>query len=156
MHIRLLAVGERLAPWVNQGYQEYARRLPAECSLQLIEIPALRRGKGADLKRVMEQEGQRMLRAVPPRSALWALDQHGKQWTTLQLARQLEGWMRDGDDLTLLVGGPEGLAPECRKRARGLWSLSPLTLPHPLVRVVVAEQLYRAWTVLSGHPYHRQ
>lgn len=153
--IHLIAVGTRMPAWVEQGYREYAGRMPAECRLELIEIAALRRGKGADLDRIARTEGERMLAAVPKGSRILALDIGGRQWTTGQLARQLGGWLQNGQDLALLVGGPEGLAPDCRDQAQRLWSLSPLTLPHPLVRIVVAEQLYRAWTVLKGHPYHR-
>ncbi|QKT03096.1 23S rRNA (pseudouridine(1915)-N(3))-methyltransferase RlmH [Ectothiorhodospiraceae bacterium 2226] len=155
MRIHLIAVGQRMPAWVEAGYQEYARRLPPECALQLVEIPAGRRTKAADLARLMREEGARQLAAVPAGAQLIALDAQGRQWSTEQLAAQLEGWLADGRDLALLVGGPEGLADACRERADGLWSLSKLTLPHPLVRVVVAEQLYRAWSMLRNHPYHR-
>jgi 23S rRNA (pseudouridine1915-N3)-methyltransferase len=155
VRIHLVAVGTRMPGWVQEGYTEYARRLPPECRLELLEVPAGQRGKGADLARVMRQEGERLLAAVPRGAARWALDQRGREWSTEDLARRLEGWLAEGRDVVLLVGGPEGLADACRAGAEGLWSLSRLTLPHPLVRVVVAEQVYRAWTLLAGHPYHR-
>lgn len=155
MRIHLITVGTRLATWVNQGYDEYSRRMPAEVSLNLIEIPVARRGKNADIARLMDDEGKRMLAAIPKGAAVIALDEGGRQWSTRQLAQQLDQWMQDVRDLALLVGGPDGLAPACRERAATSWSLSSLTLPHPLVRIVVAEQLYRAWTILNHHPYHR-
>ncbi len=155
MRIHLIAVGERMPAWVQQGYEEYAKRLPPERSLRLVEIAPGRRGKGFDLARAIQDEGERMLAAIPKGSLVLALDERGKEWTTLELAEQLRGWLQGGRDVALLAGGPDGLAPACRDRAEGIWSLSRLTLPHPLVRVVVAEQLYRAWSVLQNHPYHR-
>jgi 23S rRNA (pseudouridine1915-N3)-methyltransferase len=144
-----------MSDWVKSGYDEYAKRLPRECRLQLVEIPAGKRGKGANLARAIQEEGERMLAALPKEAHVIALDMRGKQWDTPQLAQQLKDWLQDGHDVALLTGGPDGLAESCLKRADHLWSLSKLTLPHPLVRIVVAEQLYRAWTLLKGHPYHR-
>jgi len=141
--------------WVEAGYTDYARRLPAECGLSLTEIGAGRRTKGTDLRRLTEKEGEQMLAAVPRGARVIALDVGGRGWSTEQLAEQLRGWLAGGRDLALLVGGPEGLAPACLAAAGERWSLSPLTLPHPLVRVVLAEQIYRAWSLLAGHPYHR-
>lgn len=155
MRLHLIAVGQRMPDWVEQGFREYARRMPPDCPLQLHEINAGKRGKGADLKRLREQEGERVLAAIPKGAWVIALEVGGRSWSTETLAGQLDGWRQQGRDVALLVGGPEGLAEACRQRADQLWSLSPLTLPHPLVRVVVAEQLYRAWTILSNHPYHR-
>jgi 23S rRNA (pseudouridine1915-N3)-methyltransferase len=156
MHIHLIAIGQRMEAWVNEGYQEFARRMPQECALRLKEIPAVKRGKNADIPRILQQEGERMLGAIPSGARVIALDVDGRQWSTAQLAQELEQWLPAGQDVALLVGGPEGLAPQCLERAQQRWSLSALTLPHPLVRVVVAEQLYRAWTIIKGHPYHRQ
>jgi 23S rRNA (pseudouridine1915-N3)-methyltransferase len=155
MNIHLIAVGEKMPRWVQEGYQEYARRLPPECRLKLHEISARHRGKNADIARITRDEGQAMLKAIPKGSRIIALEVKGKNWSTEDLSTQMNSWMSEGADISLLVGGPEGLAPECRQHADQLWSLSPLTLPHPLVRVVVAEQLYRAWTILCNHPYHR-
>ncbi|WP_297527589.1 23S rRNA (pseudouridine(1915)-N(3))-methyltransferase RlmH [Thiohalobacter sp.] len=156
MRIRLIAVGTRMPGWVNEGYETYARRLPRECRLELTEIAAGRRGRHADVARLLREEGERMLAAVPRGALVGALEVEGRAWSTPQLSRQLEGWMSDGRDLALMVGGPEGLDAAVRERADFAWSLSPLTLPHPLVRVLVAEALYRAWTLLTGHPYHRE
>jgi len=141
--------------WVQEGYGEYAKRMPAECSLRLIEIAPGRRGKGADIARALRDEGERMLAAIPKGCQVLALDVKGKSWDTEKLSGKMSEWMADGRDLALLVGGPEGLADSCLQRADGRWSLSALTMPHPLVRVVVAEQLYRAWSLLRNHPYHR-
>lgn len=155
MRIHFLAVGTRMPGWVEQGYEEYARRLPAECSLQLHEIPMAKRGKNPDIERLVRQEGERMLATIPKGARVVALEVKGKAWTTPQLAQRLEEWLADGRDIALLVGGPDGLAQECRAVAEEQWSLSNLTLPHPLVRIVVAEQIYRAWTITKNHPYHR-
>ena len=155
MQIHLIAVGERMPAWVAAGYDEYARRLPRECRLVLREIPAGRRAKGADLKRIIEQEGTRQLAAIPAGARVIALDRGGRQLDTVQLAAELKKRLAGGQDLALLVGGPEGLAPACRTRADETWSLSLLTLAHPLVRVVLAEQLYRAWSIINNLPYHR-
>jgi len=155
MRIVLIAVGNKMPAWVAQGYQEYARRLPADCTLQLVEIPAGKRGKGADITRIIRQEGEKMLAAVPRGAHIVTLEVTGRAWTTENVSTELDNWLHGGRDVVLLVGGPEGLAAECIARAGQRWSLSRLTLPHPLVRIVVAEQLYRAWSILQNHPYHR-
>lgn len=155
MRIHLVAIGDRMPAWVETGYREYAKRLPRECHLVLHEIPAGRRAKGADLKRIVEQEGARQLAAIPAGARVVALDRGGRQRDTEQLAVELKNRLASGQDWALLVGGPEGLAPACLKRADETWSLSLLTLAHPLVRVVLAEQLYRAWSIVNNLPYHR-
>lgn len=155
MKIFLICVGQKMPGWINLGYEEFARRLPTECRLQLVEVAPGKRGKNADIERILRDEGERMLKAVPSNTHVIALDVRGQQWNTENLSVQLEDWMSGGRDIALLVGGPEGLAPACVQKASTKWSLSALTLPHPLVRVVVAEQLYRAWSILRNHPYHR-
>jgi len=155
MNIHLIAVGEKMPRWVQDGYSEYAKRLPTECALRLIEVPAGKRGKNADIARLIRDESERMLAAIPKGAAVLALEVGGRSWSTEQLAQNLDDWMGSGRDLALLVGGPDGLSLAARKAADQLWSLSPLTLPHPLVRVVLAEQIYRAWSILRNHPYHR-
>ena len=155
MRIHLVSVGNRMPAWVEQGYAEYAKRLPPECALQLKEIAPGKRGKGRSPLRAVTDEGARMLKAIPERSRVIALDVEGRAWSTEKLSRRMAAWMADGRDPVLLVGGPEGLAADCLARAEERWSLSPLTFPHPLVRVILAEQLYRAWSLLKGHPYHR-
>lgn len=144
--------------WVQEGYREYARRLPREIALEMVEIPLGQRGqKGSPalVEKARRREGEAMLSALGPRDHVVALDVKGKPWSTEQLSGQLADWQMLGENVSLLVGGPDGLADEALARARQRWSLSPLTLPHPLVRVVLAEQLYRAWTLLAGHPYHK-
>ncbi|WP_417663910.1 23S rRNA (pseudouridine(1915)-N(3))-methyltransferase RlmH [Pseudidiomarina donghaiensis] len=156
MRLRLIAVGQKMPDWVSTGYQNYAKRFPNDCQLELIEITAGKRGKNADIARILKQEGEAMLAAVGKGDRIVTLEVTGKAWTTPQLANRLESWLMDGRDISLLVGGPEGLAPECIAAAEERWSLSPLTLPHPMVRVIIAESLYRAWSVTANHPYHRE
>lgn len=155
MKIHLLAVGKHMPDWVVKGYQEYAKRFPAHCQLVLQEISAAKRSKNSDINKLMQQEADELLTAIPAHSHVIALEVGGRNYSTLELAKQLETWQTLGQPISLLVGGPDGLADKCRHRAQQLWSLSSLTLPHPLVRVIVAEQLYRALTILQGHPYHR-
>lgn len=154
MKIRLLSIGTGMPAWVDEGYRHYARRLRGGIRLELVELPAGHRTKGADLQRLKEAEGDALLKAAAG-SHLVALDRRGRAWSTRQLAAEMRGWMQGGRDVSLLVGGPEGLSDACLDAAAQRWSLSALTMPHPLVRVVVAEQVYRAWTVNEGHPYHR-
>lgn len=155
MQVSLIAVGQKMPAWVNQGYAEYAKRMPAECQLRLIEMPLAKRGKGGDISRIIDKEGEQMLAALKKDNLVVAMEVDGTAWSTEQLAGQLTAWMQSGRNIALLVGGPEGLAPACRKRADLHWSLSNLTLPHPLVRIVIAEQLYRAFSILRHHPYHK-
>ena len=155
MRISVIAVGSKMPLWVEQGVAEYSKRLPAEIRFQVKEIALGKRGKNADLKRAIDGEGQQMLAAIGARDRVIALDVKGKPWDTDKLAVELADWQMQGDDVSLLVGGPDGLAAECLQRADQRWSLSALTLPHPLVRIVLAEQLYRAWSINNNHPYHR-
>lgn len=156
MKIKLIAVGTRMPSWVNEGYAEYARRMPAEFSLELIEVALGQRGKNADIERIIKREGEQMLASVDSSDYVIALEVNGRNWSTEKLASQAENWQMGGRNVALLVGGPDGLSEACRARADQQWSLSPLTLPHPLVRVLLAEQLYRAWSITRNHPYHRQ
>ncbi|WP_163922506.1 23S rRNA (pseudouridine(1915)-N(3))-methyltransferase RlmH [Photobacterium sp. Alg240-V54] len=156
MKLQLIAVGTKMPKWVEEGYKEYSRRFPKDMPLELIEIPAGKRGKNADIPRILQKEGEAMLAAVAKGNRIVTLDIPGKRWDTGQLAQQLDAWKLDGRDVSILIGGPEGLSPACKAAAEQSWSLSPLTLPHPLVRVVMAESLYRAWSVTANHPYHRE
>jgi 23S rRNA (pseudouridine1915-N3)-methyltransferase len=156
MRLTLIAVGNKMPAWVIQGFEEYVRRFPRDLSFHLIEIAPGKRGKNADIARILEKEGEQMLAAIPKGNRIVTLEVEGKQWTTPQLAKQLESWQMDGRDVVFLVGGPEGLAPQCIKASEQKWSLSPLTLPHPMVRVMMAESLYRAWSINNNHPYHRE
>ena len=155
MRIKLIAVGSRMPRWVEDGWQEYARRMPSELPLDLVEIPLNTRGKNADVNRFIRQEGEAMLSKVQPGERIVTLEVHGKPWSTEQLAAELERWRLESRTVNLMVGGPEGLAPEVCARSEQRCSLSPLTLPHPLVRILIGEQIYRAWTVINGHPYHK-
>ena len=156
MRITLIAVGNKMPNWIAQGFSEYSRRFPRDLSFDLIEITPGKRGKNADIARILEKEGEQTLSAIPKGSRIVTLEVEGKPWTTPELAVQLERWQMDGRDVALLVGGPEGLAPACIKAAEQKWSLSTLTLPHPMVRVMIAESLYRAWSINNNHPYHRE
>lgn len=155
MRIRLLTITHKTPSWIQEGYEEYAKRLPASCALELVEIPAEKRTANADLKRITEREGEKMLAAIKPNHRVIALDVKGKLWSTEQLASQIEHWQQDGRNIDLLIGGPEGIAPACLQKAEDKWSLSPLTFPHIIVKLIVAEQIYRAWSITQNHPYHR-
>lgn len=155
MKIRVLAVGQKMPAWVTEGYNEYAGRMPPECRLELIELPLAQRAKNQPVERAVQQEGERMLASLSGQERLIALDVRGRTWSTEQLSDELAEWLGGGRDVALAIGGPDGLAPGVLERAERRWSLSPLTLPHPLVRVVIAEQLYRAMSILKNHPYHR-
>jgi len=155
VRLRLICVGQKMPDWVSKGYDDYARRMPPEMPLELVEIAMVHRGKNPDIPRLMQRESEAVLAATGPRDRVVALEVTGSSWSTEKLASQLESWQQDGRDVNFLVGGPDGLAEPCRQRADQQWSLSPLTLPHPLVRILLAEQLYRAWSITRNHPYHR-
>jgi len=155
MKINLIAVGTRMPGWVEEGMQEYARRLPADFSFHCIEVPLGKRGKNMDPRQAMEQEGEALLARLTSRDHVVALDVLGKSLSTEAMAARVGSIRDNGRNLSLLVGGPDGLSQACLNRADERWSLSALTLPHPLVRIVIAEQMYRVWSVLNGHPYHR-
>lgn len=141
--------------WVTQGFKDYQQRFPRDLPLELIEISAGKRTKNADIVRILEKEGEQMLSHCQ-KQRIVTLDIPGKILTTQQLTNRLESWKQDGRDVALLIGGPEGLSPACKQSATESWSLSHLTLPHPLVRIIVAESLYRAWSMTENHPYHRE
>ena len=156
MKLKLIAVGTKMPSWVEQGFTNYSQRMPRDCKLELIEIPAAKRTKNQLSTQWMEKEGELILKAVDSSDWVVALDVKGKNWSTGELAKNLEDWQQMGNNVSLLVGGPDGLSPECLSRANAKWSLSALTLPHPLVRVILSETLYRAWSVTVNHPYHRE
>ena len=156
MRLTIVTVGGKMPAWVQEGVAEYSRRLPREFKLNWCEIPLARRGKDATADQLREREGEQILKAIPSGDRVLALDVRGRSWSTPQLADQLRDWQMSGDNYSLLIGGPDGLSEACLARAERRWSLSDLTLPHPLVRVILAEQLYRAWTITVNHPYHRE
>ncbi|MGW8246654.1 MAG: 23S rRNA (pseudouridine(1915)-N(3))-methyltransferase RlmH [Acidiferrobacterales bacterium] len=155
MQIYIIAVGQRMPAWVQQGVEEYLKRMPPHCRVQVREVAAVHRGKNADVGRILKSEGESLIKAVPKGCRVIALDRTGKQFDTPALAGYLTEWMADGNDVALLIGGPEGLPNEVLQQSDSVWSLSALTFAHPLVRVVLAEQLYRAWAITENHPYHK-
>jgi 23S rRNA (pseudouridine1915-N3)-methyltransferase len=155
MKCRLIAAGTRLPEWINSGFDEYRRRLRSPLVLELHEIAVATRRAGDDSARAIAREGEDMLSAIGKDDYVVALEVTGKAMSTERLAEWLQERLRDARPLSLLIGGPDGLAPACRERANQTWSLSSLTLPHALVRVIVAEQIYRAMSLSAGHPYHR-
>lgn len=155
MNLLVAAVGQRMPDWVTEGWNEYARRMPTGLALTLREINLEKRGKNADLRRLAATESKALYDAMPARARVIALDVRGQPWSTEKLAARLEQWMQEGRDVGFMIGGPDGIDADVLQRADDRWSLGPLTLPHPLVRVVLAEQLYRAWTITQNHPYHR-
>jgi 23S rRNA (pseudouridine1915-N3)-methyltransferase len=155
MKARLIAVGEGAPEWVSAGFSEYRKRLSHWLPLDLVEVAPGLRGKGRDAQRAMQEEGARVLAALPKNALLVTLDGRGKPHSSEQLAQRMEFWRTHGRDRAVLIGGPEGHAPEVLAAAHETWSLGPLTLPHMLVRLLVAEQLYRACSILANHPYHR-
>jgi len=155
MKLRIVAVGGRPPAWVEAACEEFRRRFPPHCPLELSIIATPRRGRNPDIARLREQEYRSMAARVPAGAAVVALAESGRAMTTAQLAQQLDRWMQAGRDVAFLIGGPDGLAPAALNAAGQRWSLSALTLPHALVRIIVAEQLYRAFCILSDHPYHR-
>ncbi|MCB6183882.1 23S rRNA (pseudouridine(1915)-N(3))-methyltransferase RlmH [Leeia sp. TBRC 13508] len=156
MKLSLLAVGQKQPGWMEEGYKEYAKRMPREWPLQLIELKPEKRVGGKTAEQVMAAEKVRILDALPKSARLVAMDERGARWTTMDLAKQMEAWQQDGRDVAFVIGGADGLDPEVKQRADQLLALSPMTLPHGLARVMLAEQLYRAVSILNNHPYHRE
>ena len=144
-----------MPPWVNQTVADYQARMPPHCRLEITSVDAKKRGKNADIERLLREQGQKLLAATPKGAYCVALDVLGQSLDTPQLAQRLQSWMDMGRDVVLWIGGADGLSSECLQRADWRWSLSPLTFAHPLVRVILAEQLYRAWSLTANLPYHR-
>ena len=156
MKIHLIAVGKKMPEWINAGYAEFSKRMPPELQINLIEITPSIRNKTTPIEKNIKEEGERIQSAIPANSKLIVLDEKGKNFSSIDLSRKIEGWLPMGQDISLVIGGADGIDPEIKQQADEKWSLSSFTLPHALVRVVVAEQLYRAWSILQGHPYHRE
>lgn len=156
MKLLVAAVAARPPAWVVDGWNDYIKRMPRELPIELIEVKPEPRTTGKSAKAMMAAEAQRLNAALPPRCQRIALDEHGEAITTQQLAARLEKWMELGDDVAFVIGGPDGLDPEFKSTTHQKIRLSSLTLPHALVRVVLAEALYRAVSVLKNHPYHRE
>lgn len=156
MQIKIIAVGKKMPAWVTQGYDDYAKRFTSDFKLSLIEIATEKRHKNSIIEKILQNEGAEILAHINPDDLVIALDEHGRLWDSVQLSKQLDQWYTLNQTVVLLIGGPDGLATSCKQRANSQWSLSPLTLPHPVVRIVLVEQLYRAISILQGHPYHRE
>lgn len=155
MKLIVAAVGARMPGWVDEAWKDYARRMPADCALELREIKPEPRSSGKTAAQLMAAEARRIDAAVPPGCHRVALDERGRDLTTVQLAARLEHWRGMGCDVAFLIGGPDGLDPALKRQCPEMLRLSALTLPHPMVRVLLGEQLYRAWAIMTGHPYHR-
>lgn len=156
MKLRIVAVGHKMPAWIEAGYQEYAKRMPPDAGLDLIEIKPEKRAAGSSTSRIQKVEAERISAALPGQAMLVALDEHGRQLTTTELADLLSRWMQEGAQPCFVIGGADGLDASLKSRADLLLGLSRLTLPHGLARVMLAEQLYRAVSLLKGHPYHRE
>lgn len=155
LKVSLLSIGNRMPQWVNLGFAEYQKRIHRKMILELVEIPAVHRGKRADIARIRLEEERRIHSLTPARSRVVALDQRGSLWSSCHLAQKIQSWHETGDPVTLAVGGADGFSNDFIDAAHEIWSLSPLTFAHPLVRVILAEQLYRSVSILEGAPYHR-
>lgn len=155
MKINLITIGKSRSTWVDSGFTEYAKRMPKDYQLNLIEIPTIKRTVSANIKQIASAETAKLIAAVPKNNLIIALDEHGKEWTTMELSRKISTWQHERQDISFLIGGPDGLDPTFLQNTKVIWSLAKLTLPHQLVRVIVAEQIYRAWTIINNHPYHR-
>lgn len=155
MKISLIAVGQGFPKWLETGYQQYCVRLPCEWGFKLIEVEAEKRVKNQPVLAAVQREDKRLLAKIPSGSFVVALDEKGELWDTVTLSQKLKGWLQTQSTLCFLIGGADGFSSDCLARADTTWSLSRLTFPHLLVRLMVIEQLYRVSTILSGHPYHR-
>jgi len=156
MKIHLIAVGKKMPEWINTGYAEFSKRMPPELQINLIEITPSVRNKSTPVEKNIKEEGARIQTAIQANSRLIVLDKKGKNFSSVALSEKMESWLPMGQDISIVIGGADGIDPVIKQQADEKWSLSSFTLPHALVRVVVTEQLYRAWSILQGHPYHRE
>lgn len=156
MKLFILAVGHKMPEWISSGFNEYSKRMPREAAISLLEIKPEPRTTGKTVAQIMEAEAQRILAALPKEALPVVLDERGASWTTKQLSQKMQEWLGGGRDVAFIIGGADGLHESVRSRARQLLALSALTLPHGMVRVLLAEQLYRAHSLLNNHPYHRE
>jgi len=156
MQVQIIAVGQKIPAWVDLGCADYLRRMPRELKIQLTTIPLAQRKGGVSADQLRRQEAGLILKKISRGSFSIALDESGKQWSSLEWSEQLQHWMLEYSQVNLIIGGPDGLSEECQQVCAQRIALSRMTMPHALVRVVLIEQIYRAWTLLKGHPYHRQ
>ncbi len=156
MKIKILALGEKMPKWVQEGCQEYQKRLSSSSiKLELIELSIAKRGKNNNIQNLMALEAKSLLSKISDNDYIVVLDPHGKLISTEQLAEKITGWQQNSPNVIIIIGGPDGIDPEIKKMAHEKISLSKMTFPHPIVRIVLAEQIYRAWSILQGHPYHK-
>ena len=155
LNVHLLAVGEKMPGWVAAGFQEYQKRIRGRFKLHLVEVSAIRRGKHADTERIALEEEKKIMGSIPKGAYVIALDRKGNHLSTLQLSSKMESWLELGRSVVVVIGGPEGLTERFLHKADETWSLSEMTFAHPVVRVMLAEQLYRGYSILEGLPYHR-
>jgi 23S rRNA (pseudouridine1915-N3)-methyltransferase len=153
--LHLVTVGKRMPAWITSGFNEFNMRLPAELRLNLIEITPAIRGKSGSIKKAMKEENKSISAVIPKGSLIVALDEKGKQFNSIRFSARIGAWLQHGRDVSFIVGGADGLDDDFKKTADEIWSLSSMTLPHALARVVLVEQVYRAWTIMNNHPYHR-
>jgi 23S rRNA (pseudouridine1915-N3)-methyltransferase len=153
--INLIAIGNKMPGWVDTASDDFVKRLPAEIKINPILLPLIKRGKNPDIPRIIRDESRKILNAVPKDSQLVVLDVLGQAVTTMKLSGMLETWLQQGQDVSIIIGGPDGVSDELLSKATLKLSLSALTFPHPLVRIILLEQIYRAWSIISNHPYHR-
>jgi len=151
----IIAVGEKMPDWVTDACQEYAKRLQGSFQIKLVELPLAKRTKSSDPTKAIRDETTALLDAIPQGDTVVALDLRGKHWSTEDLSRKMANWQMEGNHVSFLIGGPDGFDDRCITKAQECWALSKLTLPHPVVRIVLYEQLYRSWSILNHHPYHR-
>ena len=155
MKINIIAIGNKMPDWVEDASQDFVKRMPSEIKINSILLPLIKRGKNSDIPRIVRDESRKLLAAVPKDSVLVVLDVLGKSVTTMKLSSLLETWLQQGQDVSIVIGGPDGVSDEILSKASLKISLSELTFPHTLVRVILLEQIYRAWSILNNHPYHR-
>ncbi|MEO6824593.1 MAG: 23S rRNA (pseudouridine(1915)-N(3))-methyltransferase RlmH [Nitrosospira sp.] len=155
MRFLIFAVGIKMPKWVEASFDEYARRMPHEAAIELVEIKPEKRGEGKKVEQLLVAEAARILAALPSKCRIVAMDERGRQWTTAKLADSITGWMRNGGDTAFLLGGADGLDTDIKNSADEILALSAMTLPHGLARILLAEQLYRAVSLINRHPYHR-
>ena len=155
MKVSIITLGNKMPDWVQSGFTEYQKRLKPTIDLQLKELPLIKRSNNSERQKILQQEHAQIISQLKPNSHNVALDSRGKQYSSETLAEQLAFWQQLGKPINILIGGPEGYHPETLSHTHEQWSLSKLTFPHPLVRIILAEQLYRAQCILKGHPYHK-
>lgn len=155
LKIKLLTVGDKMPSWVNEGTREYINRIRGNTLVELVEIPAQKRGKNADIPRILAREGDAILKQISPGSELICLDRPGRAHDSLAFADKISGWQQLGQNINFVIGGPEGIDPNVLSKANETWTLSKMTFTHHVARIMLAEQLYRAWSITEGLPYHR-